>query len=201
MIMVLRDLSVRKKLEADREEMQHQLYQSSKLASIGELSFFLGATGEETAFIQAASAANWTPNVFLLGALASKNLVETVPLNFKDHVFLSFPTVPGDLTPAGLAELGALQKKYNFAARHTASQVLAFAAARIFTESLKRAGRDVSREKLITALEGLYEYDTGVTPAMTFGPNRRVGAKGSYIVSIDPERKEFVAVSGWVKGN
>jgi signal transduction histidine kinase len=38
MIMSLRDLSVRKKLEAEREEMQRQLYQSSKLASIGELS-------------------------------------------------------------------------------------------------------------------------------------------------------------------
>src|SRR6185503_18153388 len=38
MIMSLRDLSVRKQLEAEREEMQHQLYQSSKLASIGELS-------------------------------------------------------------------------------------------------------------------------------------------------------------------
>ena len=38
MIMSLRDLSMRKKLEADREEMQRQLYQSSKMASIGELS-------------------------------------------------------------------------------------------------------------------------------------------------------------------
>jgi PAS domain S-box-containing protein len=38
MIMSLRDLSVRKQLEAEREEMQRQLYQSSKLASIGELS-------------------------------------------------------------------------------------------------------------------------------------------------------------------
>ena len=38
MIMSLRDLSVRKQMEAEREEMQHQLYQSSKLASIGELS-------------------------------------------------------------------------------------------------------------------------------------------------------------------
>ena len=37
-IMSLRDLSMRKKLEAEREEMQRQLYQSSKLASIGELS-------------------------------------------------------------------------------------------------------------------------------------------------------------------
>jgi signal transduction histidine kinase len=38
MIMSMRDLSPRKKLEAEREEMQRQLYQSSKLASIGELS-------------------------------------------------------------------------------------------------------------------------------------------------------------------
>ena len=38
MIMSMRDLSLRKKLEAEREEMQQQLYQSSKLASIGELS-------------------------------------------------------------------------------------------------------------------------------------------------------------------
>jgi PAS domain S-box-containing protein len=38
MIMSMRDLSGRKRLEAEREEMQRQLYQSSKLASIGELS-------------------------------------------------------------------------------------------------------------------------------------------------------------------
>ena len=38
MIMSMHDLSARKKLEAEREEMQRQLYQSSKLASIGELS-------------------------------------------------------------------------------------------------------------------------------------------------------------------
>ena len=38
MLMSLRDLSLRKQLEAEREEMQRQLYQSSKLASIGELS-------------------------------------------------------------------------------------------------------------------------------------------------------------------
>ena len=38
MIMSLRDLSLRKKLEAEREEMERQLYQTSKMASIGELS-------------------------------------------------------------------------------------------------------------------------------------------------------------------
>src|ERR1041384_6611000 len=161
-----------------------------------ETVFFLSASGESE-FIAAAATANWTPHVFLLGALAEKNLVESVPLSFKDHVFLSFPSVPNDVAPAGLAELRALEEKYKFPHRHVASQLNAFAAAKIFTEGLKRAGRDLSREKLITALEGLYEYDTGVTPSITFGPNRRVGAMGAYVLSIDPAKGEFVS-SGWV---
>ncbi|MCA1591773.1 MAG: PAS domain S-box protein [Acidobacteria bacterium] len=37
-ILIIRDLFTRKRLEAEKEEMQHQLFQSSKLASLGELS-------------------------------------------------------------------------------------------------------------------------------------------------------------------
>lgn len=161
--------------------------------------FFLGERGAKE-FINAAAAANWTPHVFLLGALAERDLVKTLPLGFKDRVFLAFPTVPTDVAPAGLAELRALEEKYKFAPGHTASKLNAFAAAKIFTEGLKRAGRDLSREKLITALEGLYEYDTGVTPSITFGPNRRVGAMGAYVLSIDPAKREFVS-RGWISNN
>jgi ABC-type branched-subunit amino acid transport system substrate-binding protein len=164
-----------------------------------EAVFFLGPRGE-TEFISAAAAANWTPHVFLLGALTGRDLVTTLPLSFKDRVFLSFPTVPTDVAPAGLAELRALEEKYKLPPGHTASKLNAFAAAKIFTEGLKRAGRDLSRETLVTALEGLYEYDTGVTPSITFGPNRRVGAMGAYVLSIDPAKREFVS-GKWVSNN
>ncbi|HEX3183363.1 MAG TPA: ABC transporter substrate-binding protein [Pyrinomonadaceae bacterium] len=155
--------------------------------------FFVGPGGES--FINAAAATNWTPHVFLLGALTSRDLVKTLPAAFKDRVFVSFPTVPTDVAPTGLAELRALEEKYKFGPGHTASKLNAFAAAKIFTEALKRAGRDLSREKLITALEGLYEYDTGVTPSITFGPNRRIGSLGSYVVSVDLTKREFVLIN------
>ena len=164
-----------------------------------EAVFFFGGGSEGSAFINAAATTNWTPHIFLLGALTGRDLVATTPLSFEDRVFLSFPTVPSDVRPAGLAEFRELQTKYKFEIRHTASQLMAFATAKIFTEALKRAGRDLSREKLIKALEGLYEYDTGVTPNITFGPNRRVGAMGAYVVSIDPAKKELVSASSWVK--
>ena len=187
--------SVTKKVLLSEQLDAAALAQSLKAQGVQTI-FFLSASGE-SAFINAAAAANWTPHVFLLGSLAGRDLLKTLPLSFKDHVFVAFPSVPNDVGPAGIAELRALEEKYKFAPRHIASQLNAFAAAKIFTEALKRAGRDLSREKLITALEGLYEYDTGVTPSITFGPNRRVGAMGAYVLSIDPARKEFVS-SGWV---
>jgi ABC-type branched-subunit amino acid transport system substrate-binding protein len=163
--------------------------------------FFLGSNGEDVSFVKAAAAVQWTPNIFLLGMFAGNDLTAAVPAGFKDKIFLAFPTVPADISPAGEAELRALVEKYKFPVRHTAAQLSALAAAKILVEGLKRGGRDVSRETLVTSLEGLYDYDTGLTPHITFGPNRRIGASGAYIVGIDAERKSFVAVGDWVKAN
>jgi ABC-type branched-subunit amino acid transport system substrate-binding protein len=160
--------------------------------------FFFGAGGEETAFLKEADAALWRPDVFLLGTLAGRELAASVPAEFKGKVFLTFPTVPGDVSEAGAGELRALASKYKFEVRHTAAQLTALAAAKVLAEGLKRGGRDLSREKLVTALEGFYDYDTGLTPRLTFGPNRRVGAAGAYVVQIDPVKQEFVPASGWV---
>jgi ABC-type branched-subunit amino acid transport system substrate-binding protein len=96
----------------------------------------------------------------------------------------------------GTAEFRALLEKYKIAPRHTAAQLSAFAAAKVFVEGLTRAGRDLNREKFISALDSLYEYDTGVTPRLTFGPNRRVGAAGAHIVRFDPATKIFSPL-GW----
>jgi ABC-type branched-subunit amino acid transport system substrate-binding protein len=163
--------------------------------------FFLGSNGEDVSFIREAASSGWTPTVYLLGTLAARNLPDAVPASFKDKIFLAYPTVPTDITPEGLAEFRALVEKYKIPLRHTAAQLSALAAAKVLVDGLQRAGKDLSREKLITALEGLYDYDTGVTPRLTFGPNRRVGATGAYILGVDPEKKQLVPVSNWIKAN
>jgi ABC-type branched-subunit amino acid transport system substrate-binding protein len=130
-----------------------------------------------------------------------KNLVANIPASFTKRVFLAFPTVPGDVTAEGLAEYRALSEKYKLPSQHTAAQIAALAAAKTFVEALKRTGADLSREQLVTALEGFYEYDTGLTPKLVFGPNRHVGAAGAYVITINSETKEFVSTSGWVGAN
>jgi ABC-type branched-subunit amino acid transport system substrate-binding protein len=163
--------------------------------------FFGSGAGEETAFINEAEAAGWRPDIFLLGVLAGRDVAASVPVGFEGRVFLAFPTIPTDLTPAGRAELSALVEKYKFPARHVAAQLSALAAAKILTEALQRGGKDLSREKLVTSLEGLYDFETGLTPRITFGPNRRVGAAGAYIITVDTKQKQFVPTGEWVKSN
>ena len=160
--------------------------------------FFLGSGPEAAAILREAEAVGWTPTVYMMGALVGRNIGDAVNVKMKDKVFLAFPTVPADVSAAGAAEYSALLQRNKLASSHAAAQASAIAAARILVHALELCGKDLSRERLITTLEGLYEYETGLMPKITFGPNRRIGALGAYVVTIDPEKKLFPASMEWV---
>ena len=160
--------------------------------------FMLGSGADAAAFFKAAEAAEWTPKVYLLGTLVGRSAVELAPAGMKDRVFFAFPTIPADVSQAGAVEYISLLQRNKLNSVHGASQASAIAAAKILVHALERCGKDLTREKLITTLEGLYDFDTGLMPPITFGPNRRIGALGAYIITIDPEKKLFPATAEWV---
>lgn len=57
----------------------------------------------------------------------------------------------------------------------------------MLVESLSRTGRDLRRARLIEELDELRDFDTGVMPPITFGPNRHVGVRGALVVSTEGE--------------
>jgi ABC-type branched-subunit amino acid transport system substrate-binding protein len=160
--------------------------------------FLLGSGNEAAAFFKDADVAGWAPSVYLLGTLVGKNAPELVPAKMKDRVFFAFPTIPSDITAAGAAEYSDLLQKHKLSSAHAAAQASAITAAKILVHGLEKCGKDLTRERLITTLEGLYEYDTGLMPKVTFGPNRRIGVLGAYVITIDPEKKLFPASVEWV---
>jgi ABC-type branched-subunit amino acid transport system substrate-binding protein len=160
--------------------------------------FFLGSGVEATAMLKDADAVDWTPSIYMLGTLVGRNIGDAVTVKTKDKIFLAFPTVPTDVSTAGAAEYSGLLERNKLQSTHAAAQASAIAAAKILVHALELCGKDLSRERLITTLEGLYEYDTGLMPKITFGPNRRIGALGAYVVTIDPEKKLFPASLEWI---
>lgn len=158
-----------------------------------DMVFFLAPSPAAGIFLQQAQNFNWKPTLLIPGALVGREIFDA-PVSFDGHIFLSYPILPSDQTPEGVAEYQKLAEAHKLSTQHLSSQVITLASAKVLVEGLKRAGRDVSRERLIEALEGLYEFKTGLTPAVTYGPNRRVGAWGAYIVSLDLKAKTFVPV-------
>ena len=161
---------------------------------------FLGGGEDTLSFMSEAEKVNWFPVMLMPGGTAGA-VVFNAPMGFDRKVFFSFATAPQDATAEGIKEFRALQEKYKWPANHPAAQLSAFAAAKILVEALKRSGKDLTREKLIQVLESLHGYSTGLTPAITYGPNRRIGATGAYIIMIDMKQKQFIPVGGWVESN
>ena len=135
--------------------------------------FFLGSGPDARAFLQAADRLNWRPRVLVTAPAADASLFG-IPAAFAGRVFAALPTAPSPTGKAAAAyrELDAAAKLPD---EHLSAQLSALASADILIEALRRAGRDVSRDKLITQLESLRKLDTGFAPPVTYGPNRRLG--------------------------
>ena len=118
------------------------------------------------------------PLVLLPGVLPGEDLFTLVPAPLGDRLLVSLPVLPARFAPA---------------------QTAALAAAEVLIEGLRRAGREVRRESLIAALEKLYRFDAGLGAPVTFGPNRRLGARGAFVTGIDFPHHTLGGGASWIE--
>jgi ABC-type branched-subunit amino acid transport system substrate-binding protein len=98
-----------------------------------------------------------------LGALARGVVVSQV---------MPFPYAPA--TPLSGEYLAALKDKRGVAPNY--SGIEGFVAAKVFVEALRRAGRGVTRETFIDAIDGMKNLNLGGFP-LDFGPQKHAGSR------------------------
>jgi ABC-type branched-subunit amino acid transport system substrate-binding protein len=109
------------------------------------------------------------------------------------RTLLAYPSALPD--QGDFAEFLDVMQRRRVNLRSPAFQTIAYASAKTLIEAVKLSSRQLSRATLISALEGLRDYRTGVIPPVSFGPNRRVGVEGSFVVGIDLVNKRYVPLS------
>jgi hypothetical protein len=50
----------------------------------------------------------------------------------------------------------------------------------------------------VRQVERLYDFRTGVTPPLRYGPNRRVGAAGAHLTVLDLQARQLRPVGEWI---
>ncbi|HEV7507582.1 MAG TPA: ABC transporter substrate-binding protein [Thermoanaerobaculia bacterium] len=156
---------------------------------------FPGSGAEAVALLQTADRLGWHPRLLVTGA-AADNALFGAPAAFDGRIFVALPSPPGGPggeTATAYRSLGPLP------ADNLSAQWAALGAAEVLIEGMKRAGRDLSREKLVDQLESLRGFATGYSPPVTYGPARRLGARGAYVMKLDLRAKSFIPQGGWVE--
>ena len=158
---------------------------------------FLGSASELAEFASRADEAGWRPLLLSPGLLAERNIFE-LPDSFSRRVLLAYASLPTDYSPEGAADFEQLHETYGFDYSYSIAQVNAYLAAKVLVEGLQRAGRDLTRQELVNALEGLDGFHPGLAPALTFGADRRIGSVGVHIVPVDLVEDRFTEPVRWI---
>ena len=137
------------------------------------------------------------PTLYAPGDALARWAAQADPV-WADHLVLAFASVPEDITPIAFESDRRLAVDRDLPRHDLSNQLAALTAAELLLEGIERCGRDPRRDAFVEALEGLYDHPTGLTPPLTFTPNRRIGSRGVWMVKIDPTAKRLAA-DGWVE--
>jgi cytochrome oxidase Cu insertion factor (SCO1/SenC/PrrC family)/ABC-type branched-subunit amino acid transport system substrate-binding protein len=166
-------------------------------AGIESVFFAGGDAAPAIELLEAGAGSGWEPLLFMAGSSAGADIF-AAPVSADGRIFLSFPAFPTDRTEEAMLEYRSLLEAYALPPSYQSMQLTALASARLLLEGLARSGRDLSREKLVTALEGVYSFETGLMPPISYGPNRRIGALGAYVVGVDLRAGRLGPTVEWV---
>jgi ABC-type branched-subunit amino acid transport system substrate-binding protein len=151
--------------------------------------FFFGNAEQFAQLTRAMDAAKQSVALFSSVVMIGHGAFDA-PASIAPQIFLAYPAaLPGQ---DDFTEFVEVMQKGNVKLSSPAFQSVAYGAAKTFVEATKLSGRQLSRSALLASLEKLNDFKTGVVPPLTFGPNRRIGASGCYIVGVDLTKKQYV---------
>lgn len=117
-----------------------------------------------------------------------------VPSGLLSRIFLVTP-----IDPPRESEVTSLR---TLSAQPSLSSVgfarIAQGAVSLLAESLKQAGRRLSRQAVVDALESCREQDTGAGFSVTFGAHRRLGRVASKVVGLMPNPPYVSPLTDWM---
>lgn len=70
----------------------------------------------------------------------------------------------------------------------------------VFAEGLRRAGKNLTPDTFVDALEGIKDFKTGdLSAPVTFGPDKHKGGESSMVFKADIKKERLITITGWRK--
>ena len=76
--------------------------------------------------------------------------------------------------------------------------IAGYFAGMLFAEGATRAGKSLTRESLVTALQGIRGWESGILPPLTIGPDHETQKQGFW---VRVEKGRFKPITDWLKAD
>lgn len=128
------------------------------------------------AFVNAIRAEGVAPQFYTGSFIGPQALAKELGANGAGVGVSQVAPFPWSINAPVVREYQKLLTKADAKAEPSYVSLEGFIAAKVFAEGVKRAGKDLTREKFISAMESMHNYDAGGYQ-VSFGPNDHNGSK------------------------
>ena len=150
-------------------------------------------------FIKTAEKFDYFPTYLTFTWCADDSILKAVGKAAKIYYAGSMFGVWNDDSSGG-KELREIAQKYGSSPKLPTLYIQGYTTTAIMVEGLKRAGKNLTVEKFVDALETLKDFDCGgMLSPMTYTPSIHKPSDYSKIVKADTEKLVFIPVTKWVK--
>ncbi len=150
-------------------------------------------------FIKTAEKFDYFPTYLTFTWCADDSILKAVGKAAKIYYAGSMFGVWNNDSPGG-KEMREIAQKYGSSPKLPTLYIQGYTTTAILAEGLRRAGRNLTVEKFVDALETLKDFDCGgMLSPMTYTPTIHKPSAYSKIVKADTEKLVFVPVTNWVK--
>ncbi|MEZ5416104.1 MAG: ABC transporter substrate-binding protein [Vicinamibacterales bacterium] len=148
--------------------------------------------------VEAKGAIGWRGTLVSAGPLTDEQLL-AVPGGHADGTlgFCYYPD-PDVSTEPGVTAYRAAMARYHAGRPRNRYSLYGYTFGRLIVEGLHRAGRDLTRERLVDALESIRAWDAGgVMPPVSFTPTDHHAQTAGFVCELKDGR--FESLSGWIE--
>jgi len=137
---------------------------------------------------------NFKPIYLGITPAADQSIFDALPPGELEF-YAAASTAPLSMDIPGIKKMVELGKKYFTPFKPISYHLIGYLPSKVFIEGVKATGPELTREKLIAAFERFNNVDMdGLTPPVTFGPQRRYSASSIMVIKMDTASKTFKIV-------
>ena len=103
--------------------------------------------------------------------------------------FLGQKARPGTIGGTGVLRYRQALGRYHPDQQPGLVSLEGYVVGHLFAEGLRRAGRDLTTEKLVDALESIRDYDIGIGAILTFGMSEHQASHKVWGTVLDPQSR------------